>query len=422
MKEKIFIRTFGCSLNQSDSEQMAGLLTKAGFTITQKPEAADLIIFNSCTVKSPAENALFKEISKWKYKKLVIAGCIPQTDKNKLKEYSLIGTKNLHQIIGVVQETLDGNLIQRLTIQGNPDLTLPRIRRNKHIGIIPISRGCLGSCTFCKTKAARGNLYSYPPKAIISLAKEYLADGVNELWLTSQDCGCYGFDINTDLAELLKRLTGLPGDFKIRIGMANPDHILKILTRLIHSYKNKKVFQFLHLPIQSGNDHILTAMKRNYSAKEFKTIISAFRKEIPDITISTDIICGFPGETEEQFQDSLNLISWLKPLVLNISRFWPREKTPAAKMKPQLVSRIIKERSRKLHQLFRDLGKKENKKELGRIKEVLIEEKIKNGFVGRDENYRPIIIKENVELGQTMKVKIVDCSAIDLRGKLIKLS
>ena len=207
MKEKIFIRTFGCSLNQSDSEQMAGLLTKAGFTITQKIEDADLIIFNSCTVKSPAENALFKELKRWKDKHLVIAGCIPQTDKNKLKEYSLIGTKNFHQITEVVQETLKGNIIQLLTLRGNPELTLPHIRKNKNIGIIPISRGCLGSCTFCKTKAARGNLYSYHPQEIVSLAKEYLADGVNELWLTSQDCGCYGFDIKTDLAELLKRLT-----------------------------------------------------------------------------------------------------------------------------------------------------------------------------------------------------------------------
>ncbi len=420
MKERIFIRTFGCSLNQSDSEQIAGLLTKAGFIIAQKPEDADLLILNSCTVKSPAENALFKEIRCWKSKKIVIAGCIPQTDREKLKNYSLIGTKNLQQIVEVVQETLKGNVIQLITHQGNPGLTLPRIRKNKFIGIIPISRGCLGSCTFCKTKAARGNLYSYHPEEIVSLAKEYLADGVNELWLSSQDCGCYGFDIKTNLAELLEKLIKLPGDFKIRVGMANPNHILKILPELIPSYKNKKVFQFLHLPIQSGNDQILKSMKRDYSMKGFKNIISAFRKEIPDLTISTDIICGFPGETEEQFQDSLNLISWLKPLVLNISRFWPREKTPAAKMKPQLVSRLIKERSRKLHHLFRELGKEENEKELGRIKEVLIEEKIKNGFVGRDENYRPIIIKENVELGQKMKVKIVDCSTIDLRGKIIK--
>ena len=420
MKEKIFIRTFGCSLNQSDSEQMAGVLTHAGFIIILKPEDADLIILNSCTVKGPTENSLFKEIKKWKNKRLVIAGCIPQTDKEKLKEYSLIGTKNLNQIVEVVQETLNGNLTQRLTFKGNPGLTLPRIRKNKNVGVIPISRGCLGSCTFCKTKAARGNLQSYPPNDILNLANEYLNEGANELWLTSQDCGCYGFDINTNLAELLEQLTKIPGDFKIRIGMANPDHILKILTKLIQAYKNKKVFRFLHLPIQSGNDLILTIMKRNYSVKEFKIVISAFRKEIPDITISTDIICGFPGETEEQFQDSLDLINWLKPLVLNISRFWPREKTPAAKMKNQLTSRLVKERSRKLHHLFRELGKKENEKELGRIKEVLIEEKIKNGFVGRDENYRPIILHETAELGQKMNIKIVDCSAIDLRGKIIK--
>ena len=295
MKEKIFIRTFGCSLNQSDSEQMAGVLTHAGFIIILKPEDADLIILNSCTVKGPTENSLFKEIKKWKNKRLVIAGCIPQTDKEKLKEYSLIGTKNLNQIVEVVQETLNGNLTQRLTFKGNPGLTLPRIRKNKNVGVIPISRGCLGSCTFCKTKAARGNLQSYPPNDILNLANEYLNEGANELWLTSQDCGCYGFDINTNLAELLEQLTKIPGDFKIRIGMANPDHILKILTKLIQAYKNKKVFRFLHLPIQSGNDLLLTIMKRNYSVKEFKIVISAFRKEIPDITISTDIICGFPG-------------------------------------------------------------------------------------------------------------------------------
>ncbi|MBU0460986.1 MAG: tRNA (N(6)-L-threonylcarbamoyladenosine(37)-C(2))-methylthiotransferase [Nanoarchaeota archaeon] len=412
MKRKVAFITFGCSLNQADSEAMMGLLKNEGFEIVGSADKADIVVVNTCTVKNLAEAKFFKALKELelKRKKVVVAGCIPQADKQttkeKLSSYSILGTSQLDKIVHVVQERLEGNVVQLLDKKKLARLSLPKIRRNKIIDIIPICEGCLGSCTYCKTKQARGDLISYPVKDIVRQVEEAVKDGCKEIWLTSQDCGTYGKDIGTDLVELLEKVLAVEGDFMVRVGMSNPNHVMGMMDRLIKIYKNKKLFKFLHVPVQSGNDDVLKAMNRFYTISDYKKIIKTFKNEIPDITISTDIICGFPGETREQFLDSVKLIKETKPDVLNISRYWARPGTKAAAMK-QVIGWETKNRSTELKNEFDKVAFQENQRWLGWTGTILIDEKGKDdSFVGRNQSYKPIVVKGKYELGQIIEVKI----------------
>lgn len=417
---KIYIKTYGCALNQSDSELMAGLLKKADFEIVNTPESADIIIINSCTVKGPTETNFFNYLEKIKdlNKQIIIAGCIPQTDPEKVKGCSLIGTSQITRIVEIVEETINGNIVELLAKESLPRLMLPKIRKNPVIEIIPICEGCLGApCTYCKVKAARGHLRSYPKEEIIRQAHHAIRKGIPEIWLTAQDTGCYGGDINESLPTLLKDLIKIPGSFKIRIGMLNPNHVLEFLDELIQIYKSDKLFKFLHIPVQSGNNEILKAMKRKYTVEQFKEIINKFRQAIPAITISTDMICGFPGETEQQFQDSLDLIKEIKPDILNISRFWPRPKTEAAEMENQIHGNETKRRSTLLTDIFNNISRMQNEKWLTWQGEILIDEKGKdNTLIGRNYAYKQVIIKGNYKLGDIINVKINRITSHDLRA------
>lgn len=417
--KKIFIKTYGCALNQSDSELMAGLLEKSGkYKIVSSIKESDLVIINSCTVKQKAETHFLKDIKKIKQMK-ILAGCVPQAelDKKKFKDYSIIGTSQLTKVVEVADETLKGNVIQYLEKNKNPRLNLPKIRRNSIIEIVPASEGCLGECSYCKVKQARGHLYSYEQEAIIKQIRSALTEGIKEIWLTSQDMGCYGLDINTNLVELLKKAVALEGDFLIRIGMINPNHLIKFLKDLIKIYNSPKIFKFLHIPVQSGDNEILGLMNRKYSVNEFKDIIDRFRNEIRDITISTDIICGFPGETENQFNKSLELIHDIKPDILNISRFWPRPGTKASFMVRQIHGNITKKRSRLMTRVFNKIAYQNNKKWINWKGKVLIDEHGKeNSFIGRNYAYKPVVVKGNHKLGEIVNVKIKRVTSYDLRA------
>lgn len=416
---KICIKTAGCALNQADSEQMAGLLKEVGFELTTSLKKSDLIILNTCTVKTPTENKFFNRLEKIKSlkKPIIIAGCIPQTAAKKLKGYSLVGTRQIDHIVEVVEETLNDNVIIAVSYQDSPQLSLNHIRKNPLVEIIPICRGCLGSCTYCIVKSARGHLKSYSIEQIKKRFKLALRQGAREIWLTAQDTGCYGFDINTNLPELLKQLTQIPGDCQIRVGMMNPNHVLQFLDQLIEIYKNEKIFKFLHLPVQSGDDEILKSMDRKYTVVDFKTIVNKFRKQIPEITIATDIICGFPGETEKQFDNTLNLIKETKPAVINISRFWPRPKTRAVQMENQIHGRETKKRSQLLTGIYHNIARMENERWLGWEGNVLIDEIGKdNSFVARNYAYKPVILKGDYNLGEIHKVKIRKATSFDLRA------
>jgi MiaB-like tRNA modifying enzyme len=417
---KVHIETFGCSANQADSEIMAGLLDKAGYKLVGNAENADLVIINSCVVKGKTETHVLKEVAKSQKlgKKLILAGCMPQTGiyASKLKDISVLGVFETERIVEAVKAVSAGKRISWLSTKKKVKPCFPRLRKNPIIAVVVISSGCLGHCTYCIVKLAKGELCSYSENIILNEVKTALKEGCKEIWLTSQDCAAYGSDIGTNLANLLERVLALKGDFMVRIGMSNPNHLMKNLDKLVELYKSPKMFKFLHIPVQAGNNQILKLMNRQYTVEDFKKIISKFKKEIPDITISTDLICGFPSETEKQFQDSLDLIKWLQPDTLNLNLFWPRPGTPAAKMR-QLKPGIGRERTRKVTEVFEKNELEKNKSWIGWSGDILIDEKgAKGGFVGRNFAYKPIVV-EKAKLGEIVKVKIVNATNDYLSGQ-----
>ncbi|MBS3127508.1 tRNA (N(6)-L-threonylcarbamoyladenosine(37)-C(2))-methylthiotransferase, partial [Candidatus Woesearchaeota archaeon] len=414
--------TQGCSANQADSEQMKGLLKEARFEIVDSVEEGDVIILNSCTVKSPTESSFFTTLENIKkeypYKIIIIAGCIAQADRQKFKEYSLIGTKQIHNVVQVVEESLNDNVVKMLETGEMPPLNLPKIRKNPIVEIIPINRGCLSACTFCKTKQARGNLQSYPIADIVSVAQKAVNDGVKEIWLTSQDTMCYGFDLGTNLPHLLNELIKIPGKFKIRVGMGNPVHLLKFIDELIPLLNHDKVFKFIHLPAQSGSDTVLKEMRRGNTAEEFLDLVIKLKDQVPHLTLATDLIVGFPTETDDDFWQTLEVVRKTTPDVINISRFWPRPKTPAAKME-QLPIEVMKHRTKVLTDIFHNISTLQNERWLGWEGEIIIDEQgtHENQWIGRNDSYKPVLVEGNFTLGEVVTVAITKTTTFDLRGE-----
>jgi threonylcarbamoyladenosine tRNA methylthiotransferase CDKAL1 len=419
----VYIETYGCSQNFADSEQMAGLLKEAQFKIILDFENADIVIINTCTVKSPTDTAFFKRLQeikeKYPYKIVIVAGCIAQTEPKKLAKYPLVGTKQIQNIVEVVEEALNDSIIKMLDQNEMPPLNTPRVRKNEVVAIIPISRGCLGACSFCKTKFARGKLCSYTIDEIKKEAQLMLKEDVKEIWLTSQDTGCYGFDIETTLPELLTELVKIPGNFKIRIGMMNPNHLIKIKDQLFPLLNNEKIFQFLHLPLQSGNNTVLKLMNRKYTREGYLQLIKEIRFFFPEMTIATDLIVGFPTETDEYFWDTQTAVREFTPDVVNISRYWVRAGTKAAEMK-QLLGETVKHRSRIIRDICYNITKMQNEKWIGLEGNIIIDEfgKESGQFLGRNKSYKQVLIKGNFKLGDVVKVKIEKVTPYYLIGKV----
>lgn len=416
--------TQGCSSNLRESEIMMGLLGNSGFEIIQDENESDINVVNICTVKG--DTTALREIRRLKKefpeKKLIVAGCITESIVTKIKKLdeniSFVNTHNFGKISAVVENSLNGNVLELLDKKYEQKVNLPSIRKNPVVGIVPILNGCNYFCTFCSTKLVKGKLFSYPMDAVRQDAKEHLKSGCREIWITSNDTGAYMVEQGgkQKIVELLKQILSIPIDFKLRLGMMNPGNTITILDELIEIYKNPKMFKFLHIPVQSGNNEILKLMNRKYTIEDFFDVVNEFRKNIPEITISTDIIAGFPSETDEQFEDSLNLLKKVKPDVLNLSRYAAREGTIAAKMK-HLSTNTLKQRSRIMTNRYREIALEKNKKWIGWQGKVLIDEKGKHdSWIGRNYCYKPVVIKGNFNLGDEIDVEIVDATSFDLRG------
>ena len=428
-KKKIFVKTFGCSHNASDSEYMIGILSKEGYEIVDNLEDSDLTIINSCTVKSPSQAAFLNTVIKSKEynKHVVIGGCVPQAERNLkgLENCSIVGVSQIDKIDYIVKNTFEGNTVRLLENKSLPSLLLPKIRRNKYIEIIPISQGCLGSCTYCKTKQARGKLISYPIEQIVKACKRAWENNAKELWITSEDTGVYGRDIGTNLPNLIVEiLKYVPKDVMIRIGMANPPYILENVNQMIKVLNHPNVYSFIHIPVQSGSNPVLDKMLREYTIEEFNYLCDKFIEGVPNITIATDIICGFPTETRENFQETLNMVEKYKFPVINISQFYPRPGTVAAKWK-KIDTKEVHYRSKALAELF---GSYSNYKHLLNttqrvwVHDTNEEEKNKeeNMMVAHNKSYVKILIPKDEKLyGKELIVKIKETYKWHCVGEII---
>jgi threonylcarbamoyladenosine tRNA methylthiotransferase CDKAL1 len=429
---KVSFTTLGCSANQAETEIMSGILSEKGYILVDKPQDSDIAIINICTVKGDktAINNI-KEVQRkvQRHTRLVIAGCIPPTRDKVFREVApyaaFVKTDNITKIGEVVEELLKDNPLSLMTRNDEIKINLPSKRQNKNIAIIPINNSCNDACSFCGVKLIKGKLLSYPEEQILKNIKKVLAEGTKEIWITSQDTGAYGIDTEGKclLPKLINKITAIPVDFKLRVGMFNPMNIVDVEKELLESYKHPKVFKFAHIPLQAGSNKILRSMKRRYTKEQFINLIKLFRK-IPNLTFATDIIVGFPGETEEDFQETIEVCKLTKPEVMHISRFQEIPNTAATLLKNKIHPRHSKERSRSLTKIRYEIAAEQNKKWLNQEFECIVVDinETKGDFIAHNESYLQVIIRSDLDLlGKKVKVRITETDKHYLIGELLNI-
>jgi len=415
---RAYLEVYGCTANKADASLVKGVLKENNHEIVNKIKNADFIIIHTCTVINTTEQRMLSRLRLFKKtnKKIIVGGCMAsvQSDliKSILPKAILLPPQYSHHVLDVL-DNKKISFTQKNKTQFSKyfeDIFAP----------ISIAEGCMLSCSYCITSLARGRLKSYPINEITENICSAVKKGCKEIQLTAQDTSSYGLDSGHDLGELLRNISNIKGDFKIRVGMMNPYTCLKNIDSIIKGYNGSKIYKFLHLPVQSGDNDILKKMNRKYNVDDFIDIINKFKDKYKDITISTDIIVGFPTETDEQFQHSIDLIKKVKPDITNITRYSARPYTKAKIMKGRINTEIVKERSRKLSKICSKISKENNLKYVGKRYSVLITEKgKKNTFVGRNKNYKPVVLKNKTEIGRVLQVEIIDSESTFLLGSII---
>jgi len=425
---RVFIRSFGCSANMADGEVLAGCLARAGHELVHSVSCADVVVYNTCAVKGPTESRMVEALKRVpKSKKLIVAGCLPSINPERLVREvrfdGVAGPAAGESIVGVVDRVLKGEIVMGIesAVHDLPELTLPRVSSSSVVSIVPVSYGCLGSCAYCCVVFARGRLRSYSIADIVCRVKADLGLGFREFWLTSQDVACYGRDRGTNLCELLKALRAVDGDFRVRVGMMTPNMVLDMLEDLLEAFEDERIFKFVHLPVQSGDDDVLRSMRRFYSVKDFRKLVDAFRRRFPTLTLATDVICGFPGENDVAFKNTLQLMEQVRPDIVNVSKFFARPKTSAARMREHFVPLAeIKKRSTAAAVLARRIAFENNQRWVGWKGSILVDEKGKfsGSWVGRNFAYKPVTIMaaENM-MGKTLQVNVNRAFPTYLEGR-----
>jgi len=415
---KIYLETYGCTANKSDESLILGLLKEDKHEIVKNMDDADVLILLTCTVIGTTEQRMLSRLRIFKKtgKKIIVVGCMASVQSELLKNLApdakLLPAQYSYQIVDLLNDKKVSFNIKNKTL-------FPKYF-DEIIAPISIAEGCMFSCSYCITSIARGKLKSYPSDEIIKDVYSALKQGCREIQLTAQDTSSYGLDSGRNLGELLNDVCKIEGEYRIRVGMMNPYTALKNLDSIISAYDSYKIYKFLHLPVQSGDDEILQKMNRKYTTNDFSEITKRFRKRYQNITISTDVIVGFPTETDEQFQHTINLIKDVTPDIVNITRYSARPYTTAKTLKGRIKTEIVKERSKLLTEVCSKISRERNQQHIGKNYSILITEIGKrNTFVGRAENYKPVVIRDNVNLGEIVDVEIIDAAATYLLGNLI---
>ena len=372
-------------------------------------DAPDAIYLNVCTVKGNAGalKLLRKACETFPEVPLFITGCAP-------KDFREEATKIAPHVVFTSLADME------------PSSSRSTLRESPFVGIVNIEEGCLDACAFCSTHLVKGRLKSYAPEGIVQQVRDLVQDGCLEIQLTGQDCACYGFDTGTNLATLTQRiLAQVPGNYRLRLGMGNPRHILQYADALAECFQDDRVYKFVHIPVQSGSDNILQAMNRRHTADDFRRLADMFNTRFPLFTLSTDLIVGFPSETDEDFQATLRLLRETRPTVCNITRFVARPGTPAAKLEANPALRIpdsVKhERSAALAETFQQIAEENNRKWIGHTCEVVTE---KGGYragttIARNDAYRPVAIAGDIAAGKRLAVRITSAESFAILGKIL---
>jgi MiaB-like tRNA modifying enzyme len=424
---KYYLETYGCSLNTADSDIIVGRLEAIEGQRVKDISESDLILLNTCGVKEPTEDKIvhrLEELSKGKTP-IVVTGCLPKIALDRVEKAvpefaALLGPQSVETLASVVPRILEGERgIRHIESDDAYKLKWFAGPPDSVICTIPICEGCLGSCAYCAVKFARGKVKSYSIDDIRQKIERCVHLGYREIRLTSQDAAVYGTDTGETLANLMQSIGGIEGPHKFRLGMFNPNIVMGSIKDLIEAMDNEHFFKFFHIPLQSGSDRLLKTMKRRYIVSEWESVVERVRKRFKEATIATDIIVGFPGENESDFEQTLELIRRVKPSVTNISKYGDRPNTLASKSKEKVETSLKKKRSRILTKLVDEILVESNEPWVGWSGPVIITEKgSKGGMLGRNESYKTVIVHEDLSPGTIVDVEVTASERTHLIGEI----
>lgn len=407
------METYGCTMNQGEGRRLEELLASQGHEVIENADDADLVVLNTCTVIKETEGRMVRRMAELnaQRKELVVTGCMATVQADDVIKVApramIMGPRDYPGFTARMEERF-----------GRGDQALPLSLPTSVTSVVPISQGCTGNCSYCITKLARGQLTSYPPEDIVQEARRALERGAKELLVTAQDTACYGFDRRAGLPELLSSITALPGEFMVRVGMMNPNNLSRIIDRFLPVLRSPRIYAFLHLPVQSGSPSILNAMNRGYLPSDFISLVEKVRSSSPGITLATDVITGFPGESAEDHRMTLEMVERVRPDVVNVTRFSPRPGTPAARARNQVPGWVSKERSREMTALRFRISSEINARMVGRVERIMVTEEGKgNTSIGRTRSYKPVVVPGRPRIGSVFDVEIVDSAPTHLIGR-----
>lgn len=434
-QKKYLILTYGCQMNVHDSENISGIMEDLGYTKTEDMNDADVIIVNTCAIRENAHNKAEGMLGRIKHLKetkeniiVIFCGCMAQEEKlvNKIKDYKwldiICGTHNYHKIPEYLNKYIKENekIREVYSIEGNVIENIPVKRDSKYTAWVNIQYGCDKFCTYCIVPYTRGKQRSRLPKDIIEEVQELYNNGYQEVTLLGQNVNAYGKDLNQDydFADLLGEVsqTGIP---RIRFVTSHPWDFTDKMIETISNCEN--IMPYIHLPLQSGSNRILKLMGRKYTTEEYLELVAKIRKNIPNVSITTDIIVGFPGETDEDFNQTLEMVEKAKYDLAYTFIYSKREGTPAAIMDDPITMETKKQRLSKLNSLINKYAKESNEKMLNTVADVLIispSEKA-NKFMGYTDNMKLVNVSCPEEyLGKIIKVKITGAKTWSLDGEI----
>ena len=435
---RCFIQTFGCQQNEADSEQMAGIAALMGYVHTDDPAEAKLILVNTCAIREHAEKKALSIIGQFKHLKdadpdviIGVGGCMvtQQHRADQLKHsYPYVSfifdTGSIHTLPALLWEALKGGK-RHMSVPHAEDIAegLPIRRTTSYKAWLSVMYGCNNFCSYCIVPYTRGRERSRTPDAILTQAKELIASGAKDITLLGQNVNSYGKDLEggEDFASLIRDIAALDGDFRVRFMTSHPKDVSPALIAAMA--ENEKIARHFHLPVQSGSDGILKRMNRRYTAQAYLSTVKALREAMPDISLTSDIIVGFPGETEEDFEATMDMLRAAQYDMIFSFIYSPRKGTPAAEMPDQIPHAVSTERFARLLELQNEISLARNNRFVGRTMRVLAEEVSRTDdtkITGRGDSPRPIHFAGDPSLiGQFVNVKITSADTFSLNAEIV---
>jgi len=456
--KKVHIETWGCQMNVADSERMLAMLNKENYTLTDNADDADLVLLNTCHIREKAKHKVLSRLGKLReiriannpQMKIAVTGCVAQAEGAKLLKSApgidvLVGPGKLDELTHLIKKNASsgvaemaigfkktGNIGKEDTTKIKAEFTPSLNGKNKVSRFVNIQQGCNNYCTFCVVPYTRGREISREPEAVIAEAAKLLSQGATEITLLGQNVNSYGLDLvetgkipattNGPFVDLLSAISDLPEIHRVRFTTSNPHDFTKPLAKLFGSHP--KMGRYIHLPVQSGHNEVLGRMKRKVTIAEYWERINWLREQVPDIAISTDLIVGFPGETEEEFQGTLDLVEQVEFSFIFCFKYSPRNNTVAKRMADQVPEDVMNERLARLNAMQDKITIKQNLAEIGKIREVLVlyeSPKYPGVYYGRTQHYRLVKVNSpnrNIT-GKLIDVKIFQANKTAIEGSPI---